>query len=162
MCNFFRLIKIEKIIVKRFTSSRKISSHLQNLMFLLLFCLMVIISPVLCLLSILYFLPSLSGENLLAGGETLVASLWNESDCWVCSEMLLSSSSGFSWKIDPISTWLQSLLTYRQITPPSLLGVLVLMLLSCCCLYRVCGIWLQCAFVHLTSGLSWKRGAPRV
>ena len=49
---------------------------------LLAFCLIVMTSPVLCLLDVLHFIPSLSGlsgENLFKDWEANMASLQNES-----------------------------------------------------------------------------------
>ena len=59
---------------------------------LLVFCLTVMISPVSCLLDVLRFIPSLSGGNLFKDWVATLASLWNKSNCWVYSEMLLWSS----------------------------------------------------------------------
>lgn len=49
-----------------------------------------------CLSDTFHVIPSLSGRGLFTDWATAVASLWNEFDCRACSEMLLSSSSGFS------------------------------------------------------------------
>ena len=73
---------------------------------MLVFCLVVMISIVLCLLNILCFVQSLSGRNLFLDWAIMVVSLKNGPDCWVYSEMPLSSSMGLPWKIDPVSAWL--------------------------------------------------------
>ena len=74
---------------------------------LLVFCWMVMISPVLCLLDVLHIIPSLSKGNLSEDWEATMASLQNESSCWVYSEMPLLSSSGPPWKVDPanVTMW---------------------------------------------------------
>ena len=64
------------------------------MLLLLVFCLMVMIFPVSSWLDILHFVSSLGGGNLFAGWVTAVASLQNESDWWVYSEIPLLSSSG--------------------------------------------------------------------
>ena len=46
------------------------------------------------LLDVLHFILSLSGGNLFEDWEATMASLQNESNCWVYSEILLLSSSG--------------------------------------------------------------------
>lgn len=58
----------------------------------------VIFSSVLCLLDILYFVPSLSEGNLFGDWAATMASLWKESSYWIGCEVMLSSSTGFPWK----------------------------------------------------------------
>ena len=52
--------------------------------------------PVRCLT----FSPSSEGGNLFVDGAATLALLQDMSNCWVCNEMLLLSSSGLLWKID--------------------------------------------------------------
>ena len=62
-----------------------------RMLFLLAFCLAVMIFPVLCLFITLCFFLSLYRGNLLVDWATTVASLRNGLDCWVDSKVLLSS-----------------------------------------------------------------------
>lgn len=57
-----------------------------------------------------------------------------------------------SLSIGLLSAWLQNLLTYWQVSVLSTLGVLLLILFSCWCLYYICGIWLQCPSTDQTAG----------
>ena len=61
---------------------------------MLVFCLVVMISTVLCLLNILCFIQSLSGGNLFLDWAIMVVSLKNGPDGRVYSEMPLLSSMG--------------------------------------------------------------------
>lgn len=54
------------------------------------------VEPVRCLT----FSPSSEGGNLFVDGAATLALLQDMSNCWVCNEMLLLSSSGLLWKID--------------------------------------------------------------
>lgn len=54
------------------------------------------VEPVRCLT----FSPSSEGGNLFVDGAATLALLQDMSNCWVCNEMLLLSSSGLPWKID--------------------------------------------------------------
>ena len=55
---------------------------------MLVFCLVVMIFSVLCLLDVLHFIISLSEGNLFEDWEATMALLQNESNCWVYSEIL--------------------------------------------------------------------------
>ena len=50
--------------------------------------------PISCLLNVLHIVRCLSQGNLFTEWATMVASLRNQSDCWVYGEMPLSYSSG--------------------------------------------------------------------
>ena len=58
------------------------------------------ISFVLCLLEVLHFILSLSRENLFMEWAATMASLQNESNCWVYRKLPLVSVSGLPWKMD--------------------------------------------------------------
>ena len=64
------------------------------MLLLLVSCLVVMNSTVLCLLNMLCFVRSLSGGNLFLGWAIMVVSLKNGPDAWDYSEMPLSSSMG--------------------------------------------------------------------
>lgn len=109
---------------------------LAELLLLLVFCLLVIIFPTLFLISSSHFLSGLSRRNIFMDQATTVDSLWNELDCWVYSEMPLSSSSEFPLKITP--PWAQ---------------LLFLIFFTHCCLCCICDIWLQSTSTHLTPSM---------
>ena len=71
----------------------------------LVFCLFDMISPVLCLLDVLYFVRSLRGGSLFEGWAAALASALDESDCWFHDERPLSSSSGLHEKLSRL-LWL--------------------------------------------------------
>ena len=75
----------------------------------LVFCLFVMISPVLCLLDVLYFIHSLRGGSLFEGWAATLASMLlselDESNCWFHDERPLSSSSGLHEKLSRL-LWL--------------------------------------------------------
>ena len=58
------------------------------------------ISFVLCLLEVLHFILSLSRENLFMEWAATMASLQNESNCWVYRKLPLVSVSRLPWKMD--------------------------------------------------------------
>ena len=71
----------------------------------LVFCLIVMISPVLCLLDVLYFVHSPRGGNLFEDWETTLASVLNESNHRFHGERPLSSSSRLCEKLSRL-LWL--------------------------------------------------------
>ena len=129
-----------------------------RMLLLLVCCLTVMNLPVLCLLNILRFIPSLRGRNLFADWVTVVVSpvekVWLLGLQWDAIVILL----WISMKTWPV--WLQSLPTSWWITIFSLLGVLLLILFSCCHLYCIRGNWLRCPSTYLAPGISWKSGGP--
>ena len=80
---------------------------LPQLWLLLVFCLMVIIFPVLHLLEVWHFIPSLSKGNLSKDWTATMCSQQNEYKCRVYIEMVVLLYSGPPWKddLDNVTMW---------------------------------------------------------